>query len=41
MSVKPLVGVAVGVLLAAVLAPAPSTALVPRTVLVEETGWMT
>ena len=41
MTVKPLAGIVAGVMLAALLAPVPSTALVPRTVLVEETGWAT
>ena len=41
MTLKPLAGVAVGLFLAALLAPAPATAMVPRTVLVEETGWQT
>lgn len=41
MTVKPLAGIVAGVLLAAMMAPMPATALVPQTILVEETGWMT
>jgi hypothetical protein len=41
MTMKPLAGLALVGLLAALLAPAPASATVQRTVLVEETGWHT
>ena len=37
---KPLAAVALVGLLATMFAPQPAAALVPRTVLVEETGWV-
>lgn len=41
MTLKPLAGIVAGVLLAATMAPVPASALVPQTILVEETGWAT
>lgn len=39
MNLKPILGIAALAVVAMTLQPAPSTALVNRTVLVEETGW--
>jgi len=40
MPLKPLAGIAAGVMLVAMMAPMSASALVPQTILVEETGWM-
>lgn len=41
MTLKSIAGIVAGVLLAAMMAPMPADALVPQTILVEETGWAT